>query len=317
LLSVFGRVGWGRAALLSLTLVSSLFLAASAQAYYVPFGSAALGAFAYHEIYAPTSVAGANNGCRPTAAHPYPVVLVHGTFEDEGSNWVTVAPLLANNGYCVYAFNYGESWLSFGGRVDGLNHIENSARELAGFVNWVLSVTGASKVDLVGHSQGGMMPNYYIRYLGGANKVNDFVALAPSNHGTNLDGLVTLADKVPGLGTVVGALSKVLGVPALTEQEENSAFINKLFGMGEPVVPQVHYTVIETEHDEVVTPYWNAFLEGENVEDILVQEQCGNDPVGHVGMIEDWPALQDMLNALSNDPNPNFWPACYNYGAPF
>lgn len=37
------------------------------------------------------------------------MVLVHATFADEGSNWVTLAPLLANNGYCVYGFNYGET----------------------------------------------------------------------------------------------------------------------------------------------------------------------------------------------------------------
>jgi hypothetical protein len=43
---------------------------------------------------------------------PYLVVLVIATPSDEGSNWVTLAPLLANNGYCVYSFNYGETGLS-------------------------------------------------------------------------------------------------------------------------------------------------------------------------------------------------------------
>ena len=59
------------------------------------------------------------------------------TLADEGSNWVTLAPLLANEGYCVYAFNYGETLASLPlilfitpGRIDGLGHIENSAEEL-------------------------------------------------------------------------------------------------------------------------------------------------------------------------------------------
>ena len=56
----------------------------------------------------------------------------------------------------------------------------------------MLAETGASKVDLVGHSEGGMMPRYYVNFLGGAGKVNDFVAFAPSNYGTTLDGLTTL-----------------------------------------------------------------------------------------------------------------------------
>ena len=311
------RLAQALASVLAVFGLSSTIFAGVSSAYYVPFGQEALTDFAYHEVYAPTSVEGANNGCRPTAEHPYPVVLVHGTFEDEGSNWVTVAPLLAIEGYCVYAFNYGETALSFGGRVDGLGQIARSAEELAGFVNWVLEQTGAERVDLVGHSQGGMMPNYYIHFLGGGSKVNTFVALAPSNHGTNLDGFETLLRDVPGLQNVANALAEWLQVPALTEQEEGSKFMSELFGNGEPLSPEVHYIVIETEHDEVVTPYTNAFLNGENVTNILVQEQCPEDPVGHVGMIEDWPALQNMLNWLSNEPNPYFQASCYNFGAPF
>jgi triacylglycerol esterase/lipase EstA (alpha/beta hydrolase family) len=295
----------------------SLLLPLSAGAYYVPYGQNALNDFAYHEVYAPTSVEGANNGCRPSYQHPYPVVLVHGTLEDEGSNWVTAAPLLANAGYCVYAFNYGETSLSFGGRVDGLNYIAQSAEELGWFVEWVRWVTGAERVDLVGHSQGGMMPNYYIDYLGGGSKVHTFVALAPSNHGTNLDGFVNLLHDVPGLQQVANALAQWLQVPALTEQEEGSAFINELFGYGEPLSPEVRYAVIESEHDEVVTPYTNAFLHGPNVTNILLQNQCPNDPVGHVGMIEDSPAMQNMLNQLSGNPNPDFRARCENYGASF
>ena len=51
---------------------------------------------------------GADNfSCQPSAAHPYPVVLVNGTFANMNSNWRAASPLLADNGYCVFAFNYG------------------------------------------------------------------------------------------------------------------------------------------------------------------------------------------------------------------
>lgn len=303
------------AATMAVTVAAAIPASAGAQLP-VPYGSEALADFINAEIYTPTYVPGANNiFCRPSSQHPYPVVLVHGTAEDEGSNWVTLSPLLANAGYCVYAFNYGETLLSLGGHVDGLNYIEQSAEELKSFVNLVTAWTGTSKVDIVGHSQGGMMPNYYIKYLGGASKVNELIGLAPSNHGTTLSGIVTLLNDFPGGSFFSSELAELLGAPALTQQEEGSAFIKKLFGSGEPVVSGVRYVVIESTHDEVVTPYTNAFLSGSNVTNITIQSQCPEDPTEHIGMIEDSPSLQNVLNQLSSSPNPSFKATCTNYGA--
>jgi pimeloyl-ACP methyl ester carboxylesterase len=311
-------------AMMSVAVVAGLLAVvapATASAHYsVPYGSTALGDAVWNETWEPETVQGANNNCKPSSAHPYPVVLVHATLADEGSNWVTLAPLLANEGYCVYAFNYGatlasfELWPFIGPRIDGLGHIEKSAEELKTFVNKVLSKTGAAKVDLVGHSQGGMMPNYYIKRLGGASKVNVLVGLSPSNHGTTLGGLTNLIGVFPFASGIVGGLLEFLGAPALPEQEQNSAFIQKLFGSGDPVVSGVRYVVIQTTHDEVVTPYANAFLSGSNVTNITIQNQCSNDPVAHIGMFDDSPALQNVLNQLSSSPNPSFKASCSNYG---
>jgi hypothetical protein len=288
--------------------------------YSVPYGGTALGDAIWNEAWAPESVTGANNNCKPTSAHPYPVVLVHATLADEGSNWVTLAPLLANEGYCVYAFNYGatlaslEVWPFIGPRIDGLGHIEKSAEELSSFVNKVLSKTGAAKVDLVGHSQGGMMPNYYIKFLAGASKVNVLIGLAPSNHGTTLSGATKLLEVFPFASEFTTSLLEFLGAPSLPEQEETSAFVKKLFGPGDPVVAGVRYAVIETTHDEVVTPYTHAFLSGSNVTNITIQSQCSSDPVAHIGMFDDSPSLQNVLNQLSQSPNPSFKASCSNYG---
>jgi pimeloyl-ACP methyl ester carboxylesterase len=280
----------------------------------VPYGAAGLTAFANGEIYTPTFVAGANNiFCRPSAAHPYPVVLVHGTVEDEGSNWVTLSPLLANAGYCVFALNYGETLLSLGGRVDGLGKIERSAEELATFVRGVLALTGASKVDIVGHSQGGMMPNYYVKFLGGASKVHTLIGLAPSNHGTTLDGLATLLNELPGAAQL-GSLIEDIGAPSIVQQEQGSAFETHLFAGGDTVAGP-RYVVIESTHDEIVTPYTNAFLSGPAVTNITIQSQCPTDPTAHIGMIEDSPSLQNVLNQLSASPNPSFKASCSNFGA--
>ena len=97
------------------------------------------------------------------AAHPDPVILVNGTFANQDDNWQAASPLLANHGYCVFTFNYGGS--SASSIVQGTGDIAASAGQLASFVTRVLAATGAAKVDLVGHSQGGMMPRYYLMFL--------------------------------------------------------------------------------------------------------------------------------------------------------
>jgi len=263
-------------------------------------------------LFSPDYVAGANNwNCRPSAAHPRPVVLVPATGVNLGANWVALAPMLANAGYCVYSFNYGMVWLSFG-RIGGLGDIPTSAYTMKYFVDKVLRYTGASQVDVVGHSQGGMMPNYYIKFLGGASKVHTTVGLAPSNHGTTLSGIVTLGSNLNVLG-FANSLITGLGFPGLVQQEAGSSFQRKLFGDGDTVAGP-RYVVIETKHDLVVTPYTNAFLNGPNVTNIRLQDQCPGDWVGHIGMFTDSPALQNVMNVLGPN-DPGFRPVCSGYGA--
>src|SRR5690349_4411054 len=72
---------------------------------------------------------GANDfSCKPSAAHPEPVVLVHGLGANMGENWASYAPLLANHGYCVFALTYG---LNPGEQfVGGVQPMENSSADL-------------------------------------------------------------------------------------------------------------------------------------------------------------------------------------------
>ena len=133
----------------------------------------ALAVFALH--VAAASAVPNDYSCRPAAAHPSPVVLVHGTFANSAVSWNLIAPALEQHGYCVFEIDYGNN---------ATGDIPTSAGQLRDFVDHVLSATGAAKVSIVGHSQGGMMPRYYIKNLGGDAKVDDLVGHAPSNHGT-------------------------------------------------------------------------------------------------------------------------------------
>jgi triacylglycerol esterase/lipase EstA (alpha/beta hydrolase family) len=292
----------------------SLKLLAALVAVLIGAGTLAAGArAAYPVVYSfPAGVAaavadpagsppGANDfGCRPTAAHPRPVVLVHGTFENRRNNWNALSPLLANHGYCVFALNYGQR--PPGNPVGATEHVAASAQELSAFVDRVLAATGTSQVDIVGHSQGGMMPRYSMRFLGDAGKVHALVGLVPSNHGTTAGGLARLAAAIPGGDAAIAA-----GCPACTDQFTGSAFLTRLNAGGD-TEPGVQYTVITTRNDEVVTPYSSAFLSGADVTNIVVQRQCALDQVEHIAIPYDHIALRDVLNAL--DPSTARAPTC-------
>ena len=139
------------------------------------------------------------------------MVLVHGTLANMNDSWRAASPVLANHGYCVFALNYGG--VSPASDFQGTGDIAASARQLASFVRQVLAATGAPKVDIVGHSQGGMMPRYYISFLGGAAKVAKLIGLAPSNYGTTLDGLAVLG-RTLGLGLGDGASTAAIASAA-------------------------------------------------------------------------------------------------------
>ena len=258
------------------------------------------------ELFAPTSMPPGSNdpSCHPSASHPRPVILVHGTLANEAFSWQALSPLLANAGYCVYAFNYGANSSTLG-HFFGLTDIAASAGELSAFVDQVRASTGAAQVDLVGHSQGGMMPRYYLKNLGGASKVHMLVGLAPSNHGTTVLGLNTLVSKLQIAGV---PLTSAVGCVSCTQQIVPSSFITALNAGGD-TVPGVQYVVIESKYDEVVTPYTSAFLTGPNVRNTLLQNQCGIDFTEHIGIIYDPVALQDVMNALGPN-DPNFRPVC-------
>ncbi|MEU9230170.1 alpha/beta fold hydrolase [Streptomyces massasporeus] len=232
-----------------------------------------------------------NYSCKPSAAHPRPVVLVHGTLGNSVDNWLGLAPYLKVRGYCVFSLDYGQlQGVPF---FHGLGPAEKSAGQLKDFVDKVLAATGAAETDVVGHSQGGMMPRYYLKFLGGAAKVNALVGIAPSNHGTDLNGFTKLLPYFPGAADL---LSK--NTPALADQVTGSAFLTKLNAGGD-TVSGVRYTVIATKYDEVVTPWRSQYLNGPDVRNVLLQDLCSVDLSEHVAVgLLDRVVFHEVANAL-------------------
>ncbi|MBL1086226.1 alpha/beta fold hydrolase [Streptomyces actinomycinicus] len=229
--------------------------------------------------------------CKPSAAHPRPVVLVHGTLGNSVDNWLGLAPYLKSRAYCVYSLDYGQlPGVPF---FHGLGPIDKSAGQLSAFVDKVLAATGADKADLVGHSQGGLMPRYYLKFLGGADKVNALVGIAPDNHGATLSGLTNLLPYFPGAEDLVKATT-----PGLADQIPGSDFLTRLNAGGD-TVPGVHYTVIATKYDEVATPWRSQYLSGSDVHNVLLQDLCSLDLSEHVAIgLLDRIAFHEVANAL-------------------
>lgn len=274
-----------------------------------PVTNSWIAAFLYSLAVPEANTPGANDwSCVPSAEHPRPVVLVHGTYENRYNNWAWMGPELADAGYCVYALSYGDDESGLAGlppAVKGTGDIAASAGELAAFVDEVLAATGASQVDIVGHSQGGMMPRQYLRFEGGANaddpaqnKVRGLISLAGSHHGTTLHGLFTLADTVGLLSGV-----EVAAGTAAVQQAAGSDFLETLNAGGD-TMPGIDYTVIATMFDEVVTPYQSTFLQAgpdATVHNVTLQDGCALDLSDHISIVTSTRALGYVLNALDPD----------------
>lgn len=244
---------------------------------------------------------GTNNfACKPSAEHPYPVVLIPGTFSVMEDDFGALAPTLANAGYCVFSLNYGGTP---GSLIQAIGPAAASAQQVAAFVAKVRQATGVAKVDLVGHSQGGLLGEYYLKVLGGAPNVHTFVGLSPTTHGTTLDGLTSLASFFPGANQFLGTLCQ-----ACVDQETGSAFLAPL-DSGPIAQANVHYTVIETLNETVVTPVGSSFIREPNVTNEFVQSQCFNDTVDHADLGYDRVTFQDIFNAL--DPAHASAPNCF------
>lgn len=222
--------------------------------------------------------------CRPSPAHPTPVIVVHGTMGDSVSLLESLEAALLGAGYCVFALDYGNR---------GTGPIADSAAELSAFVDRVLAATHARKVSFVGHSQGGMMPRYYLKYLGGQGKVDDLVGLAPSNHGTYHWLLLGIAGIV---------------CPACAQQGAGSPFITDL-NWGDETPGDVSYTNVITQYDEIVVPSTSGYLWGfpDQVSNLKIQDYCPFTFVEHIGIPGNPTAIAMALDALAHPGPAQTW----------
>jgi triacylglycerol esterase/lipase EstA (alpha/beta hydrolase family) len=130
------------------------------------------------------------------------------------------------------------------------------------------------KVDVLGFSQGGMLPRWALRFWPDTRAlVGDVVGLDPSNHGT-LDS---------------AALCQASCPPAYWQQATGSKFNDALNSSAETFAG-IDYTVVYSRTDEVVTPNLDATGSSSlhtgngRIANVAVQEICPNDVSEHLAM---------------------------------
>jgi triacylglycerol lipase len=108
-----------------------------------------------------------------------PIVFVHG-YVMTSAEWNTMIQNFRDRGYPddrLFAIDYTNSLDS---------NIIHARDELSAFVNDVMLQTGADRVDLVGHSNGGTSSRLFVAIFGGHNVVRDFVSVSGTHHGNQM-----------------------------------------------------------------------------------------------------------------------------------
>src|SRR5215470_6029051 len=113
-----------------------------------------------------------------------PVLLIHGFLGTRGSMY-PLERRLAADGITVFSFNLG----TFNTR-----DIRRSAFLIHRKIETILAQTNVKRIDILGHSMGGLIGLYYVKKLGGHEKVRRLVMLGTPLAGTwaALPGVATL-----------------------------------------------------------------------------------------------------------------------------
>ena len=229
----------------------------------------------------------------------HPVVLIPGTTEDAFTTWSYYGPRMQAAGLCVYTFNYNPMTHPLVEAVSTTGNIYSTAAFMAHFVDKVLKSTGADKVDLVGHSQGGgPLPRAYIKYYGGDKKVNHLIGIVPSNKGTSILGMERFLNE-PGTpaNTIMSAGARYRNLESAPQQLQGSTFLKDL-NAGGMTAPGVKYTVIATRFDNRVFPWTNALIPESGAKNIVIQDVCPLDHSAHTNITYDPMTYQVVANAL-------------------
>jgi len=159
--------------------------------------------------------------------HP-PVLLLHGYLGTRGSMYI-LERRLNDDGICVFSFNLGSL---------NVRDIRTSAFLIHRKVESILAQTPVKKIDIIGHSMGGLIGLYYVKKLGGADRVRKLVMMGTPYRGT--------------WAALLGVATMGLVSTSAWQLLPNSRFLRELDAG--PLPPSVQFYTISAERDWVCPP---------------------------------------------------------------
>ncbi len=218
-------------------------------------------------------VRGASEGGTADQASPGPVLVVPGYGGDVSDLDPLVAELRRQKRQVVVFVPTGR----------GTGDLLVQAERLAALVTKVRRQTGATSVDLVGYSAGGVVARLYVRD-GGAAVVRRVLTLGSPHHGSEV---AALAQEAAG------------GCPTACEQLVPGSDLLRRLNAGDETPTGPRWVTVRTAEDRIVTPVDSAALEG--ALNILVQRQCPGSETPHGGLPADPVVLATLRSVVGTE----------------
>ncbi len=213
--------------------------------------------------------------------HESPVLYIHGV-TSRSRAFRPNAERLRDEGFWVWGYDYGDM---FAPGFYGMGNLDSIIEDVHANVDHVLEQTGAKQLDIVAHSQGGLMTKLFIAN-GGAPKVRRVVAMGANFHGTDVRGRAT---RFAPLISRYPRAASTLASPGVIQQLADSPWVRTHLNVPD-TYPEIVYTSLYSPADVLVTPNETSMLasvSGADVVNINVAEAYGGYAPRHALMERD------------------------------
>jgi len=191
-----------------------------------------------------------------------PVLMIHGFLGTRGSMFM-LERRLVDDGFVVVSFNLGTL---------NVRDIRRSAFLIHRKIERILAQTPSQRIDVIGHSMGGLIGLYYVKKLGGHARVRKLLMMGTPIRGT--------------WAALAGVLTLGLWSTSSWQLLPRSRFLDEL-AQG-PTPPGVEIHTISAARDWII-PLATTRLAGANAVTV---------PLGHSSLVVSEEVYRRILNAL-------------------